>query len=131
MESRVILLTEADINNHKLNIRACGEAFFPKDAIGGSTKASPGVPVTIIATRIAEPVKTDIPREKNCDRIRWFFRERKWVRTFIQANSLIPGDQVRSPGRVDKTISSAISYSSRPVPCFHLAAFSITEIASS
>ncbi|HUT29108.1 MAG TPA: DNA (cytosine-5-)-methyltransferase [Sedimentisphaerales bacterium] len=94
MESRVIQLTEADIKNDKLNIRPCGEGFFPKDAVGGSTKASPGVPITIIATGITEPVKTDIPREKNCDRVRWFFRERKWVRRFVRANSLIPGDRV-------------------------------------
>lgn len=94
MESHVIQLTQADIDNDKLNIRPCGQAFFPNDAIGGSTKASLGVPITIIATGITEPVRTDIPREKNCSRIRWFFRERKWVRSFVRANSLIPGDRV-------------------------------------
>jgi hypothetical protein len=38
MDSRIIELTKADITNNKLNIRPCGEEFFPKDTFGGPSE---------------------------------------------------------------------------------------------
>jgi hypothetical protein len=92
MESRVIELTPAAHQHGNLNLASCGKQFFPGDAIGGSTRRLSGVPITIVAKGISEPVKTDIPTDKRTGRPRWFFRQRSWVRTFVRTNSLIPGD---------------------------------------
>jgi len=64
MESRVIKLTDGDIKNDKINIRACGPDFFPADVLGGSNKKQPGKHIIIKADGLLEPIKTDIPSDK-------------------------------------------------------------------
>ena len=94
MESCVIQLTGGAISNKKLNIRSCGLDFFPDGILGGSTKDKLGRQITIRATGLSAPIKTDIPTDKRSGRPRWFFRERTCVSDFIRENSLIPGDTV-------------------------------------
>jgi hypothetical protein len=48
MESCIIHLTAAALKHGNLNIRSCGESFFPPDTFGGSSKKKRlGVPITI------------------------------------------------------------------------------------
>lgn len=95
MESRVIKLTNGDIKNNKLNIRACEHDFFPDDVLGGSTKNQPGKHIIIKATGLLSPIKTDIPRDKKTGKPRWIFRKRSWVKEFVCYNNLKPDDTVR------------------------------------
>jgi DNA (cytosine-5)-methyltransferase 1 len=95
MESVAIKLTASAIKEHRLDIRVCGENFFPTDVKGGSSKkARKGNPIILIPKGLSCSVKTDIPTDNRSGRIRWFFRERSWVGDFIKANGFIPGDQV-------------------------------------
>jgi len=95
MESRVIRLTAGAIKNNKLNIRACGPDFFPKDALGGCSKKQVGREITINAVGLLCPIKTDIPIEKKTGRPRWIFRNRTWVKEFVRYHKLRPDDAVR------------------------------------
>jgi len=102
MDSRVIKLTPATQKYGNLNIRSCGEDFFPPDVFGGpSRKTGLGTPVTLRVEGLPEPIKTDIPTDKNTKRPRWIFRERSWVKQFISSNSLEPGDTITIT-RLDK-----------------------------
>jgi len=94
MESRVIEITAAAHKHGNLNLAPCGAGFFPQDAIGGSTEAQAAKPLTIKAPGLPNPVKTDIPTDNKTGRPRWLFRQRAWVKSFIRANGLIPGDTV-------------------------------------
>lgn len=95
MDSCVVQLTSGDIDNRKLNIRACGVPFFPRDAFGSSSmKGRLGRELTLLVEGLPQPVKTDIPTEKGTQRPRWMFRKREWVRDFIRTHGLIPGDKV-------------------------------------
>ncbi len=92
MESCVIKLTAAAEKHGNLNIAPCGPGFFPKDAIGGSTKAQSGKQVMIVADGLPHPVRTDIPRDRSTGRPRWLFRERAWVKDFVRSHNLSAGD---------------------------------------
>jgi len=95
MESRVIQLTAGAIKNEKLNIRACGPSFFPPDVYGRSARdAGTGIPITLKVKGLTHTIKTDIPTNLNSGRPRWIFRKRSWVKDFVRANRLIPGDTV-------------------------------------
>ena len=94
MESCLIKLTSGAISNNKLNVRTCGLNFFPEGILGGTTKNNIGTQITINATGLDVPFKTDIPRYKNTDKPRWFLRERSSVGHFYRSNNLIPGDTV-------------------------------------
>jgi len=94
MESRVIQLTAAAHKYGNLNIRPCGKSFFPPDTVGGSTKTNLGTPITIVAKGLPNPVRTDIPSDRKTGRTRWLFRERTWVKDFVRANAIMPGDTV-------------------------------------
>jgi hypothetical protein len=62
MESRTIQLTPSAHKYGNLNIRSCGKSFFPPDAFGGSSKKKGlGVPITIKAQDLPQPIQTDIP----------------------------------------------------------------------
>ena len=94
MESRIIELTKADITNKKLNIRPCGEEFFPKDTFGGpSEELKASRHVRLWAEAITDPIETDLVCE-NSGRPRWMFRARSWVGKFIEANRLNAGDKL-------------------------------------
>lgn len=95
MESGVVEITKSAIREGRFDIRNCGRDFFPKDAFGKSSRAKGlGVPITLKVAGLSEPVKTDIPADSKSDRPRWIFRERAWVKDFVRANGLIPGDKV-------------------------------------
>ena len=93
MDSCTIQLTPAAHKYGNLNISPCGKVFFPPDAFGGSTKNQKGNEITIIAEGLPEPIKTDIPREKN-GRIRWMFRQRSWTKKFVKTHNLNANDIV-------------------------------------
>jgi len=94
MESKIIEITPAAHKHGNLNIRPCGLDFFPKGVLGGPTKENLGNQITIKAYGLPKPVKTDIPTDNKTKRPRWLFRERSWVKNFVRANNLIPGDTV-------------------------------------
>jgi len=102
MESRIIEITSAAHEHGNLNIRPCGQDFFPKNVFGSNNrKCGTGVPITIIAAGLKKPVRTDIPKDKG--RIRWLFRERSWVKSFVKVNNLIPGDKVEIRHKRNRT----------------------------
>jgi len=93
MESRVIQLTSAAHKHGNLNISLCGKDFFPPDVYGGSSRSDKiGVPVKIKTAGLNRIVETDIPVDRKTKRPRGMFRERSWVKEFVRANGLIPGD---------------------------------------
>ena len=95
MESCVIKLTEATHKYGNLNIRPCGKGFFPSDVFGGSSKkAGLGTTITLRVEGLSEPIKTDIPTDKNTKRPRWIFRERAWAKKFVKVNNLNVGDTI-------------------------------------
>ncbi|MFA5385836.1 MAG: DNA (cytosine-5-)-methyltransferase [Eubacteriales bacterium] len=94
MESRIIELTKADITNNKLNIRPCGEEFFPKDTFGGpSEEFKAPRHVRLWAEAITEPIDTDLVCE-NSGRPMWIFRARSWVGKFVETNRLNAGNKI-------------------------------------
>lgn len=95
MESAIIILTHSAVKERRLDISVCGRNFFPLDVFGSSSKKGPtGVPITLLAKGLLEPIETDIPSDKHSGRIRWIFRERGRIGDFIRVNKLIPGDEV-------------------------------------
>jgi len=95
MQSCVIELTEAARKHGNLNIRVCGKDFFPADIFGGSSrKAGTGVPIVLEGEGLADPVRTDIPTDNKTGRPRWIYRERKWVREFLNCHELRTGDKL-------------------------------------
>ena len=95
MESRTIQLTKAAHKYGNLNICSCGKEFFPEDVFGSSSKkAGLGTPITLRVEGLPEPIKTDIPTDKKTEHPRWIFRERTWVKKFIQNNNLAVGDKL-------------------------------------
>ncbi len=114
MESRVIQLTPAAKKYGNLNIRPCGKDFFPPDVFGGSSrKAGLGVPITIKAYGLPEPIKTDIPTDKNTKRPHWIFRQRKWVQQFINHHKLHANETITIE-RVAKRIYKVIPNNHNP-----------------
>ncbi|MCK5020804.1 MAG: DNA adenine methylase [Candidatus Peribacteraceae bacterium] len=96
MDSRVITLTKAAHKYGNINIRACGKDFFPKDAFGGSSRDKGlGIPITIKAKGLNEPIKTDIPTDRITGKPRWIFRERRWVKHFVSTNHLTSGTIIK------------------------------------
>ncbi len=95
MESRVIDLTAAAHRHGNLNIRTCGEDFFPKSIFGPASKRE-GVYAQILlkVDGFPDPIFTDIPRDKDSQRPRWIFRERSWFKAFVRQHRLSPGDTV-------------------------------------
>ncbi len=95
MDSRVIQLTPAAHKYGNLNIRSCGKEFFPSDVFGSSSRTKGlGVPITLKAEGLANPIKTDIPTDRITGKPRWIFRQRKWLKQFARRHSLRVGDTV-------------------------------------
>lgn len=115
MDFRVIQLTAAAHKHGNLNIRPCGRDFFPPDVFGGSSKKTGlGVPITLKVDGLPNPIKTDIPTDRITGKPRWIFRERSWVKTFVRANELAPGDMI-TIGRIDDR-TYFIKTSRKPIP---------------
>lgn len=94
MESCIIELRKQDIDNNKLNLRPCGLDFFPKGILGGSNKFNLGTQVTLKVAGLPHQIITDIPTHKDTRKSRWFFRERKWVESFVNQHGLSVGDSI-------------------------------------
>ncbi len=92
--SRIIEINPAAVNHCRLSIRACGQTFFPKDAIGGPSKEFAALGrVRLYAEGIDQPVVTDLVTDQ-FGRPRWMFRARSWVNKLIKANDLKDGDRI-------------------------------------
>jgi hypothetical protein len=99
MDSRVITLTPAAYKYGNLNIRLCGKEFFPPDVFGRSSRAKGlGVPITLKVKGLTNAIKTDIPTDGITGKPRWLFRERKWLKEFVQHNGLRAGIRSESNG---------------------------------
>lgn len=95
MDSRVIRLTAAAHKYGNLNIRSCGKNFFPPDVFGGSSRTKGvGVPITLEIEGLNNPIETDIPVDRKTSCPRWIFRERKWLKEFINQHALRVNDSV-------------------------------------
>ncbi|GAI81173.1 unnamed protein product, partial [marine sediment metagenome] len=57
-------------------------------------KVGLGTPITLRVEGLPEPIKTDIPTEKKTKHIRWMFRERAWVKKFVNVHNLKPGETI-------------------------------------
>ncbi|MGA2915146.1 MAG: hypothetical protein ABSE89_03880 [Sedimentisphaerales bacterium] len=105
MESHIIYLTPAAHKYGNLNIRSCGKNFFPPDVFGGSSKKKGlGVPITIKAQGLPQPIQTDIPRDKK------IFRRRTWVKDFVKVNQLNSGDKIAVCRIAPRKYSITINY---------------------
>jgi DNA modification methylase len=95
MESRTIQLTSGACKNGYLSICSCGKSFFPPDVFGGpSRKTGLGVPIVLQVDGVSSIIETDIPRDSKTGKPRWLFRERNWVKKFVNINKLKPGDAI-------------------------------------
>ena len=94
VESRIIEINPAAADHGRLSIRPCGQTFFPEDAIGGPSKefAASGR-VRLYPEGIYQHITTDLPTDQ-FGRVRWMFRARSWVKTFIKANDLKERDKI-------------------------------------
>lgn len=84
-----LVITANSYKDRRVSIRPCGKDFFPEDAFGGSSKESKGNAINLKVQGTGKIVETDIPSG------RWFFRDRKWVREFIEKHNLKAGDEVK------------------------------------
>ncbi len=94
MESRIIEITPAAHKHGNLNIRPCGMDFFPDGILGGSNRTKIGTQILIKAKGLPETIRTDIPTDSKTGRPRWLFRERAWLRHFVNMHNLVPGDGI-------------------------------------
>jgi DNA (cytosine-5)-methyltransferase 1 len=95
MESTVIEITSSALAHGRLNIKACGRDFFPKEVFGRPKKRSGrGQCITLRVKGLPEPIHTDLPTDA-AGRPRWFFRDRKWVKQFVHLHGLVPRSKVR------------------------------------
>ncbi|MGB2809159.1 MAG: DNA (cytosine-5-)-methyltransferase, partial [Sedimentisphaerales bacterium] len=95
MDSCTIELTSAAEKYGNLNIKPCGKDFFPSKSFGGSSKKSGlGIQITLKAEGLNGPIKTDIPTDNKTGRPRWIFRDRSWVKKFLERNKLNAGDKL-------------------------------------
>ena len=89
METRIIKLTESAFKYGNLNLRACGEDFFPPDVFGGPNKKSGlGNPITLKVEGVDKEIKTDIPTDAKTHKPRWIFRKRGWIKKFILLHNI-------------------------------------------
>jgi len=89
MDSRTITITRAAQKHGNLNISSCGREFFPEDVFGKSSRQTgTGVPIILRVEGLNEPIKTDIPTDAKSGRPRGIFRERAWVKRFVQCVTL-------------------------------------------
>jgi hypothetical protein len=103
IETRVIKITEAALKYGNLNLSSCGRDFFPPDVFGGSSKKNGlGVSITINAQGLPQPIQTDIPTNAK-GKPRWLFRERAWVKDFINSNELMKDNIITIERLNDRT----------------------------
>jgi hypothetical protein len=104
MESHIIHLTPAALKHGNLNFSRCGKDFFPSDVFGNSSRSKGiGTPITLKIEGLGKPIKTDIPTDKSTGRPRWIFRERKWLKEFINHHNLRTNDII-TISRIDNRI---------------------------
>lgn len=102
MEYQTIELTEAAHKHGNLNLSRCGRHFFPDDVFGPPSKNEGlGEQITIKAYGLSRIIKTDIPTYRQTGKPRWIFRDRSWIKEFVQYHNLKPNDIVRI-SRVNK-----------------------------
>jgi len=89
METRTIKLTESAVKYGNINLSCCREDFFPPDVFGGpNKKAGLGNPITLKVEGLPDEIKTDIPTDAKTCKPRWIFRERGWVKRFVNLHNL-------------------------------------------
>jgi len=118
MDSKVIQLTRAAHRDGNLNIRLCGKDFFPPGVFGGAArKDGLGKLIELHVQGFKTPIRTDIPTDRKTGRPRWIFRERKWLKEFVQFHRLPPGAKV-TISRLDfDTYSIALARSRQSSTC--------------
>ena len=83
---RRIQLTQGNIGNQHIYLRGCS-SILPADCVGGGNKEKAGRPVRV-KFEPGGTVDTDVDGKK------WFFRERKAVRAFLEGSAAEAGDWV-------------------------------------
>src|SRR5437870_4873543 len=80
---RIVMVTAANIRQSHIYLNGHVD-FFPKDAIGSSSKKSgQGQPIELDVKGLGGPVMTDLPVHAKTGRARGFFRGRAWVKQFF------------------------------------------------
>ncbi|MGB8226239.1 MAG: DNA methyltransferase [Sedimentisphaerales bacterium] len=94
-ENKELEITASTCQYGNLNIRSCGINFFPKDVYGSPSKIKGrGVPITLEFEGLEHSIQTDIPTDSKTGKPRWLFRERSWVKQFVEKNNLHPGSKI-------------------------------------
>lgn len=94
MKSYRLRVTSAAVGHGRILVTPCGREFFPTDAFGKSSRTDGvGNPLRLHVTGLPEVVETDLPTD-GAGRPRWFFRDRKWLKQFLQLHKLAAGDEV-------------------------------------
>jgi hypothetical protein len=84
----ILTLTDGNFRNSHLYLSGI-KWLFPKDAYGGKTKEFAAPRVLELDIGLGAPISTDIAGGN-----KQFFRLRAWVRPFLDAHGLKPGDRV-------------------------------------
>lgn len=91
---RVVEVNSLAVSRGLLSVRACGREFFDQAVFGGAESESAASKQFCLRARgIDEPVMTDLVGDSG-GRPRWMFRDRAWVKKFIQNNGLAVGDKL-------------------------------------
>jgi hypothetical protein len=87
MQSKVITLTQGNINNSHFYLRDVME-LFPPSSIGGTNKGEKAKMQLEIDWGSLQPVITDIAGDKK------IFRKRGWIRQFFETHKLTAGSKI-------------------------------------
>lgn len=94
MEARTITVTKSAYRDQRLSFSSCGGDFFPEEAFGSPEgNGSSGKPITMHLRGLGASVESDFPTS-TAGKPRWFLRNRKWVRPFLEHHSLTEGDEL-------------------------------------
>ena len=88
MRIAMITLTPANFEHSHVYLSRIRD-MFPKDAVGGTTKALSAPRLLEIDIGLGTPIRTDITGGQ-----KWIFRQRDWVKPFLEAHGLKPRDRL-------------------------------------
>jgi DNA (cytosine-5)-methyltransferase 1 len=93
LESKRLVVTSSALTTGWINLRPCGQAFFPADAFAVSNgQVRQGRPVRLYPAD-SDPVETDLPTTR-CGTPRWCFRDRRWFKHFAAKHGLTVGSTI-------------------------------------
>jgi len=90
----IVEVNSSAVSRGLLSVRTCGRDFFDQAVFGGPpSERAASKQFRLHVRGIDEPIITDMVSDSS-GRLRWTFRDRTWVKTFIQNNGLVVGDKL-------------------------------------